>query len=509
MENHPGPARPTPQGTTWNRRSFLKSSAVGTAALLAPEVLLADPYAPLVGAVPARPVRVRGRVKSDGRGVGGVALSDGSDVVLSASDGTFDLVTTEHHDFVRLSLPPGYRVPQSAIGTARFYEQIRPNRNGEMEVGFELERMSRSDEDHELFLLADVQTEDRQEMAWFHEQTVPDILGALADLGNPEAVGIADGDIMYDHLELYEDYERGVSSTGLPFFQVVGNHDLDQESRTDEGSTATFSRHFGPRYYSFERGAVHYVVLDDVFWHGDGYIGYLGADQLRWLRNDLAHVEAGRPVIVSAHIPVLGGRHIRLGQRTPSNTISVTNRQALYRLLEPYQAHILTGHTHESEHVFAGGVHEHVNGAVCGAWWSGPICGDGTPNGYSVYSIRGEEVSWQYKSTGFGLDHQLRVYGHGADRAAPDEIVANVWGWDPEWTVVWYEDGERRGEMAQRVGTDPLSEELHRGEDLPVRRTWVDPLPVAHLFYAPASTRAREIRVEATDRFGRVFSETL
>ena len=341
---------------------------------------------------------------------------------------------------------------------------------------------------------------------WFHEQTVPDVQATLRALGNPEAVGIADGDIMFDHLELYPEFERAVSRMGIPFFQVVGNHDLDQEAGTDPGSTQTFCRRFGPRYYSFDRGAVHYVVLDDVFWHGAGYLGYLGSDQLRWLENDLRFVEVGRPVILACHIPVLGGRHVRTGTRHPAPGISVANRRLLYRLLEPYQAHILTGHTHENEHVFEAGTHEQVNGTVCGAWWSGPICGDGTPGGYSVYEIRGEEVTWRHKSTGHDFQHQLRVYPRGADPKAPDEIVANVWDWDPEWSVVWYEDGERRGEMARRVGTDPLSEELHRGDELPPRRTWVDPYPVGHLFYAPASHQSREIRVEATDRFGRVYS---
>jgi hypothetical protein len=115
-------------------------------------------------------------------------------------------------------------------------------------------------------------------------------------------------------------------------------------------------------------------------------------------------------------------------------------------------------------------------------------------------------VSWRYKSTGHGYEHQIRAYAHGADPKAPDEIVANVWDWDPEWSVVWYEDGDRVGEMARRIGLDPQSVELHTGPDLPVRREWVEPVRTSHLFYAPASRGAREIRIEATDRFGRVYT---
>ncbi len=178
-------------------------------------------------------------------------------------------------------------------------------------------------------------------------------------------------------------------------------------------------------------------------------------------------------------------------------------------MLEPYQAHVISGHTHESEHVFEGSVHEHVQGTACGAWWTGPICNDGTPSGYGVYEARGEELRWRYKATGHPDDHQLRLYQRGIDPAAPDEIVANVWDWDPAWTVAWYEDGMRKGLMARRVGTDPLSERLHRGDDLPPPRPWVEPAPTNHLFYVPVSADAGEIRVEATDRFGHTYSAVL
>lgn len=492
-----------------SRRGFIKAGALGASALILPTSILAEPFRPRIRRALADPVRVRGRVQSGGRGVGGVAISDGWDVVLTDSEGRYALISTADRDFVRMTVPSGFRIPQNATGTAHFYRPLAPNGSGEMEAVFDLEPLEGSDGNHAAFLLADIQTQTAEEMTFFNEQTVPDVRATLQTLGNPVAIGMANGDIMYDHLELYPSFERGVSRMDIPFFQVAGNHDTDQESPTDVDSTRTFSSHFGPRYYSFDRGAVHYVVLDDVFWHGSGYLGYLGSDQLRWLENDLRHVEAGRPVIVACHIPVLGSRHLRLGIEHPSADISMSNRRALYHILEPYQAHILTGHTHENEHVFEAGTHEHVVAAVCGAWWSGPICWDGTPGGYAVYEIRGEEVTWRYKGTGRDFDYQLRVYPRGADPEAPDEIVANVWDWDPEWTVVWYEDGERKGEMARRVGTDPLSEELHRGDDLPLRRNWVEPLPVGHLFYAPVSASAGEIRVEATDRFGRVYSAVL
>ena len=186
-------------------------------------------------------------------------------------------------------------------------------------------------------------------------------------------------------------------------------------------------------------------------------------------------------------------------------TTSVNNRELLYRLLEPFDAHVVSGHTHENDHHYTYGVHEHVSGTVCGAWWSGPICADGTPNGYSVYDVSGERVTWRYKSVGQPADHQLRAYLPGADPRAPQELLANVWNADERWTVVWYEDGERRGLMSRRVGFDPASAAIHQGGDAPPRRPWVEPFP-RYMYYAPASPDAREIRVEASDPFGRRYT---
>ena len=490
-----------------DRRSFLGAASVGAFTLMMPHKTRRQGSVWLPGSS-ASPVRVSGRIVGNGRGLARVAISDGLSVVDSDADGYFELFTTSDRSFVWASLPSGYSIPQNPTGTALFYRPLASAHGDELQVLFELESLRRSDEQHTALLLADTQMQNADEMGWFHEQTVPDVQTLVAGL-DAEVHGIACGDIVYDRPGLYPEYERGVQRMGIPFFQVLGNHDMDQSSRTDALSAVTFSRHFGPPYYSFNRGAVHYVVLDDVFWHGANYFGYLTQDQLTWLAADLSRVERGSPVVVAAHIPVLGSRHLRVGQESPDASIAVTNREGLYELLGPFNAHILTGHTHENEHVFEAGIHEHVSAAVCGAWWSGPICGDGSPSGYSVYEFRGEEVTWRYKATGFAFDYQIRAYPRGSDPIAPDEIVANVWDWDPEWTVVWYEGADRKGIMSRRVGRDPLSVELHTGPELPPRRTWVEPYPTGHLFYAPVSPGAADLRIEATDRFGRSYSATV
>ena len=289
-----------------DRRKFLGSAAVGAATILSrPGELWGDPYAPggpsggvgdggAEGGLAGQVVRVRGVVRGEGgRGVSGVAVSDGLRVTSTGGDGTFELVTTTRERFVHVSLPSGYRIPVSAAGTALHYRPIRPDARGEMEAVFELEPDRRGDGEHAFLLLADPQTQNARDMALFHGETVPDARATVQRLGDVSVFGIGCGDLLWDDLSMFPDYERAVRTIGVPFFQVLGNHDLDLNATTTEASSTVFRSHFGPEHYSFERGDVHYCVLNNVFWHGAGYVGYVPDHQLEWLRQDLARVEPG------------------------------------------------------------------------------------------------------------------------------------------------------------------------------------------------------------------------
>lgn len=487
-----------------NRREFLRRAALATGAtLLTPAAVLADPYHPFrFGPTTGREIRVRGRVTVDGRPRARVAVSDGLSVVTTGNDGRYELYTSDRRPFVFVSVPAGCAIPVHATGTARTFYPVISGPNGRMTADFALSALEQSDERHAFLALGDTQTQNAFEMGRLHDESVPDLVSTVAALGSVPLFGVAVGDIMFDDLSLYPEYERAVSRVGIPFFQVVGNHDLDFQSPDDPGSVTTFQGRFGPTWYSFDRGSVHYVVLDDVFYYSGGYIGHLDADQLAWLAQDLALVEAGRTVVVFQHIPGLSNDFRRNREARPEPSVSLTNRQALYRLLEPFDAHLITGHTHEHEHVFEGGVHEHILGTTCGAWWSDDICHDGTPNGYAVFEFDGTRLKWRYKGTGLTESTRLRVYARGAEALAPDEIVANVWDWDPSCLVTWYEDGVRRGPMSRRTGRDPMAVLRFTGPQKPDRRTWVEPSLVDHLFYAPVAEHAGDVVVEFTDRFG-------
>ncbi|MHA7128537.1 calcineurin-like phosphoesterase C-terminal domain-containing protein [Algoriphagus namhaensis] len=490
-----------------NRRDFIKSLGLTTAFLGFGGQVAAETYPSALSLVfPFSAIRIRGRVTSAGKGIYQVAVSDGRSVVLTNSSGEFELITGTDREFVFISVPAGYQIKRQPNGSADFFQKIDKAKS-EQSISFELSGVESSDENHHFLLLSDTQIQNDFEAEQLLTVAAPDVQQTIRELNDPNSFGIGCGDLVFDRLELFKEYNQSIQSYGIPFFQVIGNHDMDFGVRSDAWSNQTFKSHFGPNYYSWNRGEVHYVVLDDVFYLGTSskYIGYLDEEQLAWLEQDLQNVEKGKTVVVALHIPTFTGAVNRYPDRDPLGG-TVSNREHLYRLLEGYTAHLLSGHTHFNDNMTYGNVYEHCHGTVCGAWWSGPICYDGTPNGYAVYHAQGSELRWRYKGTGLAPEEQFRVYQKGYHPDFPEFMSINCWNYDPQWQINWYENGIKTGAPDQITAKDPWSIELHTGPDLPARRQWVEPQLNDHMFFFKPSNLDNLV-VEVTDRFGNRYSK--
>jgi Icc protein len=84
---------------------------------------------------------------------------------------------------------------------------------------------------------------------------------------------------------------------------VPGEHDLVGDSaylkRFGKGTK-------GDGWYSFDLGGLHFIGLVNVASQGlDKGLGILGAEQLAWLKADLAARPAGTPIVVFAHVPLM------------------------------------------------------------------------------------------------------------------------------------------------------------------------------------------------------------
>ena len=163
----------------------------------------------------------------------GVRVSDGATVVTTARDGRYTLLADPLRPFVMVSTPAGHEPARNPAGTMRFYEPITAL--DEQRVDFALVATP-DDAHHTMLLLADPQTKTRDETDMLHTETVPAVLHTLRTLGDAPVFGLTCGDIMYDDLSLFPEYERAVTRMGVPFYQAIGNHDLelaaqDQRSR--------------------------------------------------------------------------------------------------------------------------------------------------------------------------------------------------------------------------------------------------------------------------------------
>lgn len=479
------------------RRNFLKNIGVFTA-------LSSIPAYASAAVNDQAPKQIHGKVAGHGTGLKGVAVTDGYQIILTDHKGTYSFTPHDNAEFVYITVPSGYAIPNED-GIARFYQKINKAEAGQT-VDFNLGKLPHADDKHAFILWGDTQIFDKDDARKLIGQSAPDTRGVINSLGNIPVHGIGCGDLVFDHLDLFTDYKKAVAITNIPFFQLIGNHDMDLQARTDDLSQQSFKEHFGPTYFSFNRGKIHYVILDNVFYLGAdaGYTAYLTENQLSWLEKDLQQVVKGSTVVVSLHIPT---NEAEKGKRRTGVKTGMTNRAALYKLLEPYKVHILSGHTHYNENWEEGNMMEHNHGTVCGAWWCGPVCGDGTPSGYGVYEVNGSDIRWYYKSVGMKRDHQMKVYKKGEFTAMPEAVMVNVYNWDSQWKVEWAEDGISKGSMEQVKGFDPLANQLYKGRQLPSKHPWVEPVETDHLFVAVPSSQTKNLTIQVTDRFGVVCKQ--
>ena len=300
-----------------------------------------------------------------------------------------------------------------------------------------------------------------------------------------------------------------MDDAGIEYRYVIGNHDMTNYGRSHETSMTDYQNMYGPAWYSFNVGKVHYVVLNDNFFIGRDwyYIGYLDERQLLWLEQDLSYVPKGSKVVVCMHIPTTLDKSDRDAFRSDLMLDNLCNKPALYAMLQPYDALILSGHMHTADHEhIADNITEINVSGLCGAWWCGEVCIDGSPAGYKVFDIDGKNVEWIYKASGQPLDYQMKVYTDNPEY--PGQVVANVWDYDPMWKVEYFEDGVKVCDMERFKAQDPLAKELYK-DPSSLKRTWVYAAETENMFKAPVSENAKHIEVRVTDRFGRVYSKSI
>jgi hypothetical protein len=463
------------------------------------------------------------------RPASGVAVSNGVEVVLTDETGRYEIPVGDEA-ILFVVQPEGAAVPLDENNVPRFSYSHKPG--GSPALRFPGVAPTEELPESIDFPLTKIDAPERFRVAFLGD-TQPTTLDDVRYLGFDVARELIDreydfavalGDVVNDNLDLFEAVAETFGKTGRPTWYVFGNHDRNYDAPDEARNDESFERVFGPDYYAFNYGGVHFVALNTVREDGDGkYHGGVDSLQLEFLRNDLALLPEDKPVVLMMHIPFR----------------DVENLDELFAVLGERPAALsVAGHWHingiefyDAERGFRGeGEHAHlIAGATCGSWQRGerdylgvpeaPMAG-GAPKGYWIAEFEGAEFSLRFKAARRPDDYQMNVWiddNHDWDSAfvAPDSLgndfYVNVFAGCEKTIVEARIDAGAWFVVPQVERADPFFGRLLDLQNAGVYPTevggklwggWRSPHLWGGTFPAPLAAGAHVIEVRAEDELG-------
>ena len=480
-----------------------------------------------------------GRRDAGETGIPDVSVTNGVDVVRTQADGNYQLPIGDDN-IIAVIKPSGYAAPLDEFNLPRFYRIHKPSGSpqsdfpgvaptGTLPAAIDFGLLPTEEEERFTALIfGDPQPYTEEEVDYFAR-------GVVAEVEGIENIpfGLSLGDLVGNDLDLFAPYRAAVQRVGIPWYNVMGNHDMNFDAPTDALSDETYEAHFGPANYAFNYGKVHFIILDDILYpdprDGSGYWGGFREDQLDFVENDLRHVPEDRLIVLALHIPLseYGGE-----------TYRDEDRNRLFRLLERFPKTLsLSAHTHIQQQDYFGPAegwnretphHEYNVGTTSGDWYSGRLnedgipvstMRDGTPKGYAFLHFDGNTYTAEYRVAGKPSTYQMeifnpRVVAHGRNTKAG--IYVNFFMGREGDTVEYRVDDGAWTAMEYVYEQDPAYEAsvyaFDTAENLPEGRRGSNPIPSTHLWRGgiPAKLEPGEhtIEVRATDQFGKKHTGT-
>ena len=457
----------------------------------------------------------------------GVRVSNGKEIAQTDELGKWQLPLEEDAIFFVIK-PSGYQSKLSPNKLPRFYYIHKPNGSPKLRfpgskptgalpqsIDFPLYR-SDEPEDFKMLLFGDPQPRNNQEVDYISHDVISQLIG-----NDDVTFGVTLGDIAFDNLETFESLNQAIAMIGLPWHNVIGNHDLNVDAKTRKHINETFEATYGPTYYSFDYGQVHFVVLDNIDWKmRRGRLDYFpnfGQRQREFLKRDLELIPKSQMVVLLMHVPFL----------------QCKDHQEIFRLIEKRPLSVsVSAHRHVHTHQFFGekegwkGKKDHhhiINVTVSGSWWSGAkndrgiphtTMGDGAPNGYSIMSFADGSYEMDFRGAGIPAAEQMLVQmpdAIGAAKKSP--FFVNVYNGSSKSTVEFAVDGSSEWKkIAQKEAADPNFVRIHWTESQvtpPIEPKLNKPRISTHLWSGKLPTGLKKgthlLRVRTTDMHGRVY----
>lgn len=480
---------------------------------------------------------VSGIVFVDGNGDGkfgegdmpfaGVRVSNGMEFSKTDSNGKYELPLVDDM-FVFVVKPTGYRTALNDDNLPKFFYTHKPQGSPKLEysgsmatgkiprsVDFPLYKQDEPD-NFQIVLFGDPQPRNIQEVDYIAHDIVSELIG-----NTTLSFGVSLGDLAFDNLDTLKPMNQAIALIGIPWYNVIGNHDINLDAKSRKDVNETFEAIYGPTYYSFDHGQVHFVVLDNIDWKTPaneraGYFANFGEHQLSWLEKDLALISKDQMVVILMHCPL-------------PNT---KDKAKLFRLIEERPICVsVSAHQHYHKHLFLDEEdgwkgkepHHHViNVTISGSWWSGQkdergiphtMMADGAPNGYSILTFDENGYRMDFKAAGRPADEQMKIMTSDSVDAKDElEVWVNVYNGSDQSTVFMSVDGVDKIKLEKKLALDPFFVEIYKREQA------MNPIPEPKLTKPKASGHLwtgklpagltpgiKLLNVETIDRHGRSF----
>ena len=146
----------------------------------------------------------------------------------------------------------------------------------------------------------------------FKKPANPDPLGTLREtIAKIKALPVQPDFVLHTgditHLatpEQFDTAQAALAEIRVPIHFIPGEHDILDGTNPKPYLDRFGKGTKGEGWYSFDTNGVHFIGLINVVHLGDKGQGTLGADQIKWLRDDVAHLSTSTPIVVMSHFPL-------------------------------------------------------------------------------------------------------------------------------------------------------------------------------------------------------------
>jgi Icc-related predicted phosphoesterase len=338
-------------------------------------------------------------------GIKGVAVSDQVNVVMTGEDGSYSLPNAKGYGIIFISLPDSYK------SNTGFWQLMDVAKAGSA-INFPLNKTKavssftfiHASDTH----VSPASVDRMKKLEHITDSVKPDMMLITGDLVK-DALRVPE----QTATSLYELFKSERANINTTVWLVPGNHEIfgiERHLSLVSSNHPLYGRkmyrhYFGPDYYSFNYGGIHFIALNSLDFEDLWYYGKIDSVQLEWLKRDVALVSPQTPVVTFQHVPFYSGglsiepfeengpgRVIELENGVLQYRHVVSNAQEVLAILSNHNYPLaLAGHHHYQQKFSMAGVQTRFEqtGAVIAPSEEGVLK---MPSGVMLYSVKDGKI---------------------------------------------------------------------------------------------------------------------